>query len=205
MTQYTAFQNPALKFTNPSKDSPGAQNKTHLNKSAKEFKDVSLAFTPHPITKDLTIVRNERAINNAIKNLVMYHFGEVPFQANIGSNVRNYMFEVVDEATAQFIETEIERVIEENEPRVKISGEFNSIPFNPGEVTTNQSYTNYGGTARNAGWATINQFMHETDQQLGVYAVVNDEANNIMVTIIYQIVGYDEVFTVNHILYPTRV
>ena len=202
---YQAFQNPAQRFVNPSKDSPGAQSKTHLNKLAKEFKDVSLAFTPHPITADLTIVRNERAITNSIKNLIMYHFGEVPFQHDVGSNVRAYMFEVVDEATADFIEQEIERVIEDNEPRARISGEFNNIPFNPGEVTTNQSYTNYPGTARNAGWATVNQFMHETDQQLGVYARVNDEANNIMVTIIYQIVGYNEVFSVNHILYPTRV
>lgn len=202
---YQAFQNPALKYINPSKDSPGAHDKTHLSKAAKEFKDVSLAFTAHPITKDLTIIRNERAIVNAVKNLIMYHFGDIPFQNDIGSDVRNYMFEVVDEATAQFIEEEIERVIIDYEPRVKIEGEFNSIPYNPGEVTTNESYTNYGGTARNAGWATINQFMHETDQQLGVYARVNDEANNIMVTIIFQIVGYDQVFTVEHVLYPTRV
>jgi len=200
---YQAFQNPALKYTNPSKDSPG--NKTVLTKTAREFKDVSLAFTPHPITKDLTIVRNERAINNSIKNLVMYHFGEVPFQHNKGSNVRNYMFEVVDQATAQFIEIEIARVIADYEPRAKIEGQFNDIPYNFGEVTSSQSYTNYGGTARNAGWATLNQYMHETGQHLGVYATVNDEANNIEVTIIYQIQGYDQVFTVSHILYPTRV
>jgi phage baseplate assembly protein W len=205
VTKYQAFQNPALRYINPSSDSPGALDKTHLNKSAKEFKDVSLAFTPHPITKDLTIVRNERSINNAVRNLIMFHFGDVPFQQDIGSDVRNYMFEVVDEATADFIEREIERVIVQYEPRVKIKGEFNDIPFNFGEVTPNMSYTNYPGTAGNKGHASINQFLKETDQQLGVYATVNDEANNIEVTIIYQIVGYDQVFTVNHILYPTRV
>jgi phage baseplate assembly protein W len=205
VTQYNAFQNPALRYINPTSDSPGAMDKVHLEKAAKEFKDVSLAFTPHPLTKDLTIVRNERAINNAVKNLVMFHFGEVPFQQDIGSDVRNYMFEVIDQATADFIEREVARVIKDYEPRVIIEGEFNDIPFNFGEVTTNQSYTNYPGTANNKGNATINQFLKETDQQLGVYATVNDEANNIEVTIIYQIVGYNEVFTVSHILYPTRV
>lgn len=205
MTQYTAFQNPALRFINPSKDSPGAQDKTHLEKAAKEFKDVSLAFNAHPITKDLTIIRNERAINNAVKNLVMYHFGEVPFQHDIGSDVRNYMFEVIDQATADFIEREVARVIRDYEPRVIIDGEFNDIPYNFGEVTSTQSYTNNAGTAGNKSYASINQFLKETDQQLGVYATVNDEANNIEVTIIYQIVGYNEVFTVSHILYPTRV
>ena len=95
---YKAFQNPAYEYLNPGKDSPGSVQKTQLSKKAKEFKDVSLAFSPHPLTADLTIIRNERSINNAIKNLIMYHFGEIPFQNDIGSNVRNYMFEVVDEA-----------------------------------------------------------------------------------------------------------
>ena len=52
---------------------------------------------------------------------------------------------------------------------------------------------------------TINQFIHETDQELGVYARVNDDASNIMVTIIYQIVGYDEVFTINHVALSNKV
>ena len=201
---YQAFQNPALKYTNPSKDSPGG-NQTKLVKHAKEFKDVSLAFSPHPITKDLTIVRNERAINNSIKNLIMYHFGEVPFQYDIGSDVRNYMFEVVDAATAQFIEQEIERVIEQYEPRAVISGKNNTFPLRVGEVTSQNSYDNYDNTARNVGYATINQFLRETNQRLGVRAEVNDEQNSIEVTVIYTIVGYDRVFTVSHILYPTRV
>ena len=201
---YKAFQNPAYKYVNPSKDSP-AGNKTELNKIAREFKDVSLAFTPHPITKDLTIVRNERAINNSIKNLIMYHFGEIPFQADIGSNVRNYMFEVVDPATAKFIENEIERVIQEYEPRAVIDGNYNEFPQNLGEVTSSESYSNYANTARNVGYATVNQYLRETGQSLGVRAEVNDEGNYIEVTIIYAIVGYNQVFTISHILYPTRV
>ncbi len=201
---YKAFQNPALKYTNPAKDSPGGQS-LKLVKTAREFKDVSLAFTPHPITKDLTIVRNERAITNAIKNLIMFHFGDVPFRHDVGSNVRNYMFETVDPATAQFIEDEIKRIIEENEPRAVIDGNDNSFPLRVGEVTSQYSYDNYDNSAKNAGYATVNQFLRESGQQLGVWAEVNDEMNSIEVTIIYAIVGYDQVFTVSHILYPTRV
>ena len=47
--------------------------------------------------------------------------------------------------------------------------------------------------------------LYETDQELGVYARVNDDASNIMVTIIYQIVGYDEVFTINHVVLSNKV
>jgi phage baseplate assembly protein W len=201
---YQAFQNPAYKFVNPSKDSPSS-NKINLVKTAREFKDVSLAFTPHPITKDLTIVRNERSINNAIKNLIMYHFGDIPFQHDIGSDVRNYMFEVVDPATAKFIEDEIERVIKEYEPRAIIDGKQNEFPLRVGEVNSSYSYTNYANDTKSGGFATINQFLKETGQGLGVWAEVNDEQNAIEVTVIYTIVGYDQVFKVEHILYPTRV
>ena len=201
---YKAFQNPAYKFVNPSKDSPHG-NQTHLNKRAREFKDVSLSFTPHPITADLTIVRNQRAINNSIKNLIMYHFGEVPFQHDIGSDVRNYMFETVDPATAKFIEGEIERVITDYEPRAIIDGNYNEFPLRVGEVTSQNSYDNYDNSARNVGYATVNQYLKETGQGLGVRAEVNEEQNAIEVTIIYVVVGYDQVFTVEHILYPTRV
>lgn len=202
---YEAFQNPALKYVNPSKDSPASGNKISLNKRAKEFKDVSLAFTPHPITNDLTIIRNDRAINNAVKNLIMYHFGDVPFQSDIGSNVSSYLFENVDAATASFIEDEVQRIIEDYEPRVIIEGEANNIPFQVGESNTSFSYDPGGDLSVNRGYASINQYLKETDRTLGVYAEVNEEANSIELTVIYMIVGYNEVFTTTHILYPTRV
>ena len=74
-----------------------------------------------------------------------------------------------------------------------------------GEVTSQNSYDNYDNSARNVGYATVNQFLKETGRTLGVWAEVNDEQNAIEVTVIYTIVGYDQVFTVEHILYPTRV
>lgn len=203
---YKAFQNPAYRYINPNKSSPGSDgNFVELKKHAKEFKDVSLAFTPHPITEDLTIIRNERAINNAIKNLVMYHFGDVPFQNDVGSDVRNYMFETMDAPTASFIEDEVKRVIVEYEPRAIIEGEANPHPYDLGQVTSSRSYTNEPMNARNEGYNSINQYVKEKGQRLGVWAEVNDAANAIEVTIIYRIVGYDQVFKIEHILYPTRV
>lgn len=202
---YQAFQNPNLKFTNPNKDAPSSGKGTQLNKIAREFKDVSLAFSPHPITKDLTIVRNERSINNSIKNLIMYHFGDVPFQLDIGSNVRGYMFETVDPATANFIEMEIKRVITDYEPRAIIDPNYNEFPLRVGEVTSQNSYDNYDNSARNAGYATVNQYLRETGQGLGVWAEVNEDRHTIDVTVIYTIVGYNQVFSVEHILYPTRI
>ena len=94
--------------------------KVKLKRAQKSFVDVSLAFEPNPITKDLTILLNERAINNAIKNLIMIAPSEVPFNRDIGSNVRHYLFDLIDPSTATLLEDEIRRTIRFGEPREEI-------------------------------------------------------------------------------------
>ena len=199
-----AIQNPAYKYINPSKDSPGSEKIT-LNKAAREFKDVSLTFSPHPITKDLTIIRNERAINHSLKNLMMIMFGEVPFNNEIGSDIRSYMFEVMDPATAHLMQMEIKRVIKEYEPRVTIVGEANSNPNTLGRHYIQNSVTQYDVSAKDAGYARLNASIKERGNQLGVWVEADVDENRFEVTIIYKIVGYEQVFEVNHLLYPTRV
>ena len=91
-----------------------------LNKTIKEFVDVSLAFEPHPMTKDITVLRDDRAINNSIKNLIMTVPKEVPFQSDVGSTISSFLFENYDPSLTPVLETEIERTIKYNEPRVEI-------------------------------------------------------------------------------------
>ena len=95
-------------------------NQINLFKKFNSFEDISLSFEPSVVTKDLTVLKNERAINNSLKNLVMMIPGEVPFQHDIGSQVSNYLFELVDHGTAGILTIEIKRTINYNEPRVKI-------------------------------------------------------------------------------------
>ena len=91
-----------------------------LIKTSKDFVDVSLSFEPNALTGDLTVLRNERAINNAIRNIIYMYPLEVPFQRDIGSKVGNYLFDIVDEGTAGLLNLEIRRAIQFNEPRVEI-------------------------------------------------------------------------------------
>ena len=81
--------------------------------------DISLSFEPNPITGDISVLTNERSINNAIKNIVMFAPLEVPFQRNIGSQVSTFLFDFVDQGTAGMLNIEITRAIEYNEPRVE--------------------------------------------------------------------------------------
>lgn len=95
-----------------------------LKRRQRTFVDVSLSFEPNPITGDLTVLLNERAINNSLKNLIMIMPTEVPFNPDVGSMVRNYLFDVIDLGTSAVLTLEIERTIKFNEPRVELVDVF---------------------------------------------------------------------------------
>ena len=85
---------------------------------SRSFKDISLSFDPHPVTKDLPVLRNERAITRSVRNLVQTIPGERFFNPILGSGVRRLLFDFMDVATSEAIEEEIITVINNYEPRV---------------------------------------------------------------------------------------
>jgi hypothetical protein len=95
--------------------------------SDRTFRDLDLNFTIHPVRKDINVYKNEFAIINSIKNLVLTNHYDRPFQPEIGSNIRRLLFEQVDSVTAAQIEREITEVIGNFEPRAQVS-RVNAIP-----------------------------------------------------------------------------
>ena len=85
---------------------------------SRSFKDISLSFDPHPVTKDLPVLRNERAITRSVRNLVQTIPGERFFNPVLGSGVRRLLFDFIDVATADAIESEILTTVANFEPRV---------------------------------------------------------------------------------------
>ena len=85
---------------------------------SRSFKDISLSFDPHPVTKDLPVLRNERAIPRSVRNLVQTIPGERFFNPILGSGVRRLLFDFVDIATADSIGEEILTTISNFETRV---------------------------------------------------------------------------------------
>ena len=77
-----------------------------------------MSFEPHPVTKDLPILKNERAIIRSVRNIVETIPTERFFNSTLGSDVRSSLFEFVDFATASVIEDQILNVISNYEPRV---------------------------------------------------------------------------------------
>jgi len=89
-----------------------------VQRRSRAFKDISLSFEPHPVTKDLPILVNERAISRAVRNLVETIPTERFFNPLLGSDVRRSLFEFVDYGTASVIEDQIKTTITNYEVRV---------------------------------------------------------------------------------------
>lgn len=89
-----------------------------IQRISRSFRDISLSFVPHPVTNDLTILKNENAIVRSVRNLVETIPKERFFNSTIGSNVRSSLFDFVDFGTAANIQKQIKTAIENYEPRV---------------------------------------------------------------------------------------
>ena len=89
-----------------------------VTRVSRAFKDISLSFDPHPVTKDLPILKNESAISRSIRNLVQTIPTEKFFQPEVGSDVVKSLFDFVDYATASVIQEQILTTIRNYEPRV---------------------------------------------------------------------------------------
>lgn len=89
-----------------------------VTRISRSFKDISLSFDPHPVTKDLPVLINERSISRSVRNLVETIPTERFFNSLLGSNVRRSLFDFVDYGTASVIEDQIKTTIYNFEPRV---------------------------------------------------------------------------------------
>ena len=78
-----------------------------------------MSFTPHPVTKDITILKNENAIKKSVRNLVQTIPTERFFNSALGSEVRDSLFEFVDFGTASVIQSQIKITLENFEPRIE--------------------------------------------------------------------------------------
>ena len=86
---------------------------------SRAFKDISLSFEPHPVTKDLQVLKNENAIRRSVRNIVETIPTERFFNSLLGSDVRSSLFEFVDYGTASTIQDQIEVAVTNFEERVE--------------------------------------------------------------------------------------
>ena len=84
------------------------------------FKDLSVVFKKHPVTDDLVTVKDKVAIAQSISNLLQTNNGERPFNPDLGSGIRELLFEQNDWGTAAAVSGRIRECLVKYEPRIKV-------------------------------------------------------------------------------------
>lgn len=87
---------------------------------SRSFTDLSVSFNKNPITDDLVMIKDETAVTQAIKNLILTKFGEKLMNPSIGSDVYNMLFEPLDAFSAMELRDKILNTITNFEPRVDV-------------------------------------------------------------------------------------
>ena len=90
-------------------------------KRSRSFTDLSLGMVRNANTKDIAVVKNDNAIKQAVKNLIMTSPGEKPFQPLVGSNISQLLFEPMDDFTGDAVKEEVINTINRFEPRVRLA------------------------------------------------------------------------------------
>ena len=93
-----------------------------INRKSRAFKDISLSFSPHPVTRDLPVLTNERAIIRSVRNLVETIPTERFFNPILGTDIRDTLFGNFDRAEVMMIEDQIRETLGNFEPRVSNVG-----------------------------------------------------------------------------------
>ena len=86
--------------------------------TSKSFKDFSLTFEKNAVTNDILALKNEAAIKESVKNIVLYNFYEKPFDPFFGGNIIGLLFENSTPTMELEVKNRIEESVEIHEPRV---------------------------------------------------------------------------------------
>lgn len=86
----------------------------------REFSDISLSFERNPVTGDVVKVKDDVAIKQSIKTLVLSEVFEAPFQKDKGTRIRKVLFDLVSSEGAEQIKSQIRDIIVSKEPRANL-------------------------------------------------------------------------------------
>ena len=98
-----------------------AQRTNESPRSVRIYKDINLNFGIHPVTKQINTLSDAAAVKRSVRNLVQYGFYEKPFHPEIGSGIRDLLFENMTPFVANNLSKQIEEIITNYEPRALLA------------------------------------------------------------------------------------
>ena len=97
---------------------------TYTTNVSRAFKDISLSFKKHPVTNDVTVLRNEDAIKKSVINLTRTRINDRFFNELIGTSVADNLFENMDSGLEAALEEEIGTLLRNYEPRIELNSVY---------------------------------------------------------------------------------
>ncbi|BCU97990.1 MAG: hypothetical protein CM15mV20_0700 [uncultured marine virus] len=97
---------------------------TYTTKISRAFKDISLSFKKHPVTNDVTVLRNEDAIKKSVINLTRTRINERFFNELLGTSIADNLFENMGSGLETALEEEISTLLGNYEPRIELNSVY---------------------------------------------------------------------------------
>jgi|TARA_B110000259_G_scaffold136655_1_gene153872 phage baseplate assembly protein W len=88
-----------------------------------------------PVSKDVVLLKDEDAVKESIKNLILTDRGERLMQPYIGGNIRAMLFENMTPGTLKLIKDRVTTTIETYEPRAELIDVFVSGDLDTADVS----------------------------------------------------------------------
>ena len=99
-----------------------AQITNDSDRVVKEYVDLDLFFGKKSSNSDIQDLTNVKSVKRSIRNLILTNHFEKPFHPEIGSGVRDMLFENMTPVTSHILARKIEDVILNFEPRARLVG-----------------------------------------------------------------------------------
>tara|TARA_R100000808_G_scaffold131_1_gene944 strand:- start:14431 stop:14898 length:468 start_codon:yes stop_codon:yes gene_type:complete len=124
-----------------------AERQSNSTLNVKTYRDLDLFFTRRSRDSDVNVLTNITAVKRSVRNLVLTNFYEKPFHPEIGSGVRDLLFEIVSPLTAIALAQSVEDVINNYEPRALLLGVdvIDNIDANAYDITITFEVINIPG------------------------------------------------------------
>ena len=89
-----------------------AQRFNDSERNSQKYSDIDLFFGKNASNTDINKITDVQAVKRSIRNLVLLNHYEKPFHPEIGSGVRDMLFELMTPVTAQILARKIQDVSE---------------------------------------------------------------------------------------------
>ena len=99
-----------------------AQANNNSDRNLRQYADLDLFFSKKNSDSDINKVTDVQAVKRSVRNLVLLNHYENPFHPEIGSGIREMLFELMTPVTAIVLTRKIEDVIKNFEPRARLVG-----------------------------------------------------------------------------------